>query len=115
MNFIKQIERIKRVNRLIKYKATGNPDEFAERIGISRRQLYNIIELLKDFGANIKYDREKETFYYSENEFIDIVFSVKILNGEEEKDIFAGFFQKKSAPCNFIARKDTIFILENYM
>ena len=101
MNFIKQIERIKRINQLLKLKNTGSPDKFALKLGISRRQLYNTIELLKDYGLEIKYDREAETFYYPDNKYVDINFSIKVLAGNEEKTIYAGFSLKKIASVQF--------------
>ena len=60
----KAIECLCRIHHFIMQEHTGNPDEFAERLHISRRTLYNILEGLKDRGAYIKYDRTRRTFYY---------------------------------------------------
>ena len=59
MNFIKQIERIKMINQLIKLKNTGSPDKFALKLGISRKQLYNTIELLKDYDVERFYGDQR--------------------------------------------------------
>ena len=68
----KYLERINRMNDLITMKATGNPDEFSQRLNISRRQLYNDLEMLREIGAEIKYDKYRGS-YYSGNSFdIDI-------------------------------------------
>ncbi|MCP4762132.1 MAG: hypothetical protein GY870_10135 [archaeon] len=104
MNFIKQIERIQRINKHIYNEKSGRPDEFARRMGISKRQLYNIIEMLKDFDAPIRYDRNRETFFYDSDFNLDIRFSMRILTDQEDKSIFGGCFSKNLLPCNFISR-----------
>ncbi len=109
MNFIRQIERIQKVNRLIKIQRTGNPDELASSLGISRRQLYNVLTFLKDNGAPLGYSRERQTFYYDALDFdMEIVFSIKPLKVEDLTDISGGF----SAPliqCNFSSRIESRF------
>lgn len=109
MNFIKQIERIQRINNYIYNEKTGRPDEFAKRMGVSKRQLYNILEMLKDFDAPIRYDRNRETFFYDDDFKLDIRFSMRILTDQEEKNFFGGYFSKKMLPCNFISRSKTNF------
>ena len=47
MNFIKQIERLQRLNHLIRNENTGTPEELAERLKMKRSQLYEIIDMLK--------------------------------------------------------------------
>jgi predicted DNA-binding transcriptional regulator YafY len=64
MNHFDTISRLYNIHRLIQQEKTGTPDEFANCFHLSRRQLYNIIEELKDYGAPIKYSRKKRTFYY---------------------------------------------------
>lgn len=51
MLLFKELERIDRLHHLIRCQATGTPDELATRLHISRRQLYNILEFLRDVGA----------------------------------------------------------------
>lgn len=60
---------IHRMNRLqyeLKKKRTGNADELAARLNISRRTLFKDIEYLRDRGADIKYCRFRKTFYFRE-------------------------------------------------
>lgn len=52
----KYLNRINRMNYLITLKSTGSPDEFSQRLNISKRQLYNDLEMLREIGAEIKYD-----------------------------------------------------------
>ena len=119
MNFIKQIERIKKVEKLIHMESTGNPDEFAAKLKISRAQLYRILETMKLFGAPIKYSRLNESFYYSEEYEIKIEFRIIVLAENEEKIIYGGgksnFFSKKIFSYHKMRQKNTIFTRENYV
>jgi len=76
------LERINSTNKLIKTQKTGTPAIFANKLNICRRQLYNILEELKIFGAQIKYCRKKETFYYENNFDIQINYSLKVIKDE---------------------------------
>ena len=49
----KQIERFQYLDQLIRQKRTGNADELARKLKISRRQVYNCLEEFKDF-RNVK-------------------------------------------------------------
>ena len=59
MQLFETIDRAQRIHRMIQKSATGTPSEFAERLHISRRLLYYLLDELKDFGAEIAYDRTK--------------------------------------------------------
>ncbi|SEA45848.1 HTH domain-containing protein [Segatella bryantii] len=61
---VSELYRLKKFHKLVTNKSTGTPNEFAESLHISRRQLYNIIEWLEDCGADIKYSRTLGSFYY---------------------------------------------------
>ena len=61
---LKQTQRIERLHCLIKRQATGTPKDCARRIGISERQLYNTLDLMKELGAPIIYNFEISTYYY---------------------------------------------------
>jgi len=67
MSFIEKYQKIEAVHQLIKMKATGTPDEFANHIQKSRRCIYNIIDELKEMGANISYNRNRQSFEYLNN------------------------------------------------
>ena len=90
MQLFETIDRILRIHKLIQREATGTPDEFAKRLHLKRRQLYNILEEFRDYGAVIKYSRLRCTFYY-ENEFeVNVKISVTPLSEEEARIIIAG-------------------------
>jgi hypothetical protein len=58
------IQRLSRLDNLITHKRTGSPADFAQKIGISERSLYDYLKLLKDMGAPVKFSRHRRTFYY---------------------------------------------------
>ena len=91
MNFIKQMERIKKTHLLIRTEKTGSPDVFAKKLQLSRSQLYNVLELMKSFDASIKYCKKKESFYYSEPFDLELKYSLKTIVGDETKEIYGGF------------------------
>lgn len=91
MNFIKQINRIKKTHLLIQQEQTGTPNDFARRLNISRSHLYNILEFLRDFGANIKYSKKSESFFYTSHFDLELHYSLKIISDNETKEIFGGF------------------------
>ena len=91
------INRAERIHRLIRTESTGTPCEFAEKVSLSRRQLYNLLEEFKDYGAEIKYDRCKQSFYYI-NDFC-LEMTIKVITPITPLDnlkIYGGFYQKKS-------------------
>lgn len=65
MKLTVQMERLKRLNKLIEQKSTGNPNRLADRLGISRSRLYVILNELKLMGAPIRYSRLLSSFYYT--------------------------------------------------
>jgi len=64
MALIDEINRIKRIDRLIRLKATGNAQELSEKLQISRKMTYNYLNHMKDMGAPIHYCRKIKSFYY---------------------------------------------------
>jgi DNA-binding transcriptional ArsR family regulator len=66
MSFIEKYKKLEALHQLIKMKATGKPEQLAQRLQLSRRTLYNHLDELRDFGANIEYCRQRETFEYLE-------------------------------------------------
>jgi hypothetical protein len=98
MDVIATINRIKKVNALVREKRTGSPEEFATYLGISKRQLYNIFDFFKTYGAKIKYSRSLNTFYYAEKGFDMIIdFYIKPIHANEAEKINGGFFQNISS------------------
>jgi len=89
-DFIREIERIQMLDKLVVNRRTGSPAELAKRLGVSRSQLYLIIEYLKDMGLIISYSRKINSFYYEENSRLSIEFHFKVISDEEGKIIYGG-------------------------
>lgn len=64
MRFVEQLQVLDRLDQLIRLKSTGNYQALANRLGISARNVYNLIDVLKELGAQIAYCKERKSFYY---------------------------------------------------
>ncbi len=64
MSILKYIDRAKRMDDLIRRKATGSAEEFAGKLGVSRRILMENLGDLKELGAPIEYDDCCKSYYY---------------------------------------------------
>jgi len=114
MKAIEQMERMIKMNKLIKAECTGNPDEFSNKLGISRRQLYSDIEYFKDMGIEVNHSRIRRTFYYSNGNLLDITYSMKVMSKNMTKEINGGFV-KNSAPCFYYAQNTFTLVTTNYL
>jgi predicted DNA-binding transcriptional regulator YafY len=64
----------------IRSKGTGVPREFARKMGISERSLYEYLKVLKDLGAPIKWSRVERSYYYS----VEGKFYISFYSGQQE-------------------------------
>lgn len=64
---IKQTEIIERMDRLIRLQATGAPEKFATKLGISKTKLYRMIKVMKQLDAPVSYDITVQSFIYEKN------------------------------------------------
>lgn len=76
MTTLKRIEKILQIHEVIKKEQTGSSSELSVRLNISQRTVQNYIDELRMFGATILYDRNRNTYYYT-NDF-SIEFHLKI-------------------------------------
>jgi predicted DNA-binding transcriptional regulator YafY len=90
MQLFETIDRLHRIHKLIQQEATGTAEEFAERLHLGRRQLYNILEEFRDYGADIRYNRRKCTFYYGNNFEVLVKINVHPLSMQENMSVLAG-------------------------
>ena len=56
MPAIKYILRLQKIDKLIRLKSTGSPNELAEKLNIPKRQVFNYIKDLKELGAPIEFN-----------------------------------------------------------
>ncbi len=90
MKTLKQLERLRKANKLIKQCNTGSPAEFSNRLHISVRELYRILEYLKEMDAQISFSRTSNTYYYTDDFDLFVNVSVQTLVNKELVTIYAG-------------------------
>ena len=90
MKAIEQLERLKRMNELIKAECTGTPEEFSKMLRISESHLSRILENLKDRGVPVKYSRTRKTYYYPPDTTLKVEYSIRLISDDEIKNIFGG-------------------------
>ena len=81
MSARKYFERLERMDQLIRRKATGSPNQFAEKMGINRSTLMRNLAEIKRLGAEIQYDPIRQTYFYEESGRLEIGFK-KISNDQ---------------------------------
>ena len=64
MSLLRSIERLKRMDDLIKKEMTGPSKEFAEKLGISRSMLMENLHEMKELGAGIEYCYFRRSYHY---------------------------------------------------
>lgn len=92
MNFIKQIKRITKMHKLISSEKTGTPEVFARKLCLSRSQLYNELDMIKELDAPVKYCKKRESFYYETSFELILNFSLQIIKDDESREIFGGSY-----------------------
>ena len=97
---IKQLQLISRIDQFIRLQATGSPEEFAAKLGISRTKLYRTIAIMKELEAPLVFDGSSQSYRYLE----DIGFSYGFYKNTpdlEKKTI--PIQQKKAKKSNFFS------------
>jgi predicted DNA-binding transcriptional regulator YafY len=75
MSFLNQLERLKRIEKLIQLQATGSPKQFARKLGISESTLYEDLNILKEMGGDIAYSRSLLSYCFKTKAKLQIGFS----------------------------------------
>jgi len=57
---------LRRLHDLVRLRATGSTPELMEKLKVSKSGLYRQLELLKNLGAPISYDRAEQRYYYTD-------------------------------------------------
>jgi predicted DNA-binding transcriptional regulator YafY len=89
MKTLKQLERLRKAHGLIKQSNTGTPAEFSKRLHVSERELYRILEYLKELDAKILFSRTSNTYYYVDDFDLFVNVSVKTIVNKELVIIYA--------------------------
>jgi len=67
-------DRLDYLNTLIRKKSTGSPEQLAKKLQVSERTIFQYVEILRSLGAEIKYSRVKQSYYYARDGTFDFQF-----------------------------------------
>ncbi len=67
MDLIQQLDRIKYIGHLISSKQANTLKTLSVKTDVTPRQVQNIINMMKEMGAPIKYDEKSRQYYFEEN------------------------------------------------
>lgn len=73
------VDLVARFHSLVMSRTTGTPEAFADKLGISRSSLYNLIEEIQSYGIDIEYSRTWQTFQYTYPERVEITIRIRQL------------------------------------
>ena len=59
---------------LIARRVTGTPEAFAQRMHLCRSELMNCLNELRQLGADIRYCKNRQSYYYPDNKRLFIGF-----------------------------------------
>jgi len=88
MDLFSKIKLIERLDHLIRKCATGSPRELSCRLAISERQVYNIINEMKDLGAPITYCNARKSYRYEDE--VTFKFGFLLDNANELNNLKGG-------------------------
>jgi len=74
MPIIKYLDRLKRMDALIRRRATGSSEQFAGKIGLSRSALIRHLSDLKKLGGPVYYDPLRRSYCYEEEVCLEFGF-----------------------------------------
>ena len=60
----KYLNRLERIDILIRRKSTGNAEQFADKMNMSRSTLLEEIKEMRELGAPILFDSNRNTYFY---------------------------------------------------
>lgn len=87
MDFISRLQLYDRLHHLIRRHSTGTPKDLAAKFNVSERTVYNMIDILRDYGAEICYCRKRNSFYYAR----EVSFSFNpVLSSKAEAKVTGG-------------------------
>ena len=95
MNTIKTLERLQRIHTLIQQECTGSPCELASKMNLSERSIYYLMDYLRDFEADIAYDRGRKTYYYQSNFQLELTICLSVQTNNETTEILGGSYFSK--------------------
>ena len=78
LSVVSYIERINRMYRLIRTESTGSRAELAGRMRVSERTVSNYLEELRLMGADIRFSKTRNTYYFLNRFVLYATFEARI-------------------------------------
>jgi len=78
LSVVSYIERINRMYRLIRTESTGSRAELAGRMRVSERTVSNYLEELRLMGADIRFSKTRNTYYFFNRFVLYATFEARI-------------------------------------
>ena len=88
MKLLESLERIERIDQMVRRKATGSPKTLAQKLDVSERSVHRLIDLMKNMGAPIFYSLSRQSYCYEES--VEFKFGF-YLEGNQSEELFGGF------------------------
>ena len=64
MKLLEYINRIMKLDQMIRFEITGSSRELAAKFNLSERQIYRLIDQMRSLGAEISYSQLKDSYIY---------------------------------------------------
>lgn len=90
MSILKYVDRLKRMDELIRRKGTGTAEEFAETLGISVSVLKENINEMRALGADIEFCRHRKSYCYKNCSGLLLKFEKSVLAKSDTGKIWGG-------------------------
>ena len=109
------------MDSLISMKATGTPEEFAEKLGIRRSTLFLSLQEMREMGVDIKYSCYRQSYFYADNRRIRIKLAFcRSLPGGLPPTLFTSFwasykkggkYEDRSGYKRFVERRTFLIVM----
>ena len=65
-------ERMQRIDQLIHRKATGTPQQLANKLGLKKRMVFEYLSTMKDMGLSIRYCKVSRSYRYTDDKRLEL-------------------------------------------
>ena len=72
---VKNIQILQKLDYLIRHKKTGSPEELARKFKVSEKCMRTHINILRQLGAPIFFDRKRKSYCYRKEGFFSFTFT----------------------------------------
>ena len=77
--------KLQHLHECIKNENTGTPCSLGVRMGVAKRTFFYMVDDLREMGADIKYCRKQQTYYYNNDFELHIEYKVSVTtNGKTQ-------------------------------